>query len=315
MGHCRVPGRGICSDSVAKLVAIAVGAGLAVALHASASGAPEASDCMSRGAGTIAFERITFLGEESGFEIGDVWVVNADGSGERNLTGGDQVRKEGRPAWSPDGRHIAFVSYRSGSGGTFVMNRDGRSIRRLTRAFAWDPTWSPDGQKIAVLGNYDRIGVVKARGGSIRRLTRRGIEVSDPNWSRTGEIAFIRRTGWRDETLEVFSMSGDGSRLRRMTRDRSSDATPAWSPDGREIAYHSDNGISIIKADGSRTRRLTRDSDDYSPAWSPDGRCIAFVRDGRIYVVAVDGGTPKRLMQRPQHGKYGALDLAPAWTG
>ena len=302
-----------------RMVAITLVAGVAVALHASAWASPAASGCMSQRAGTIAFERITFLSEESGSEIGDVWVVNADGRGERNLTGGDQGVKDGRPAWSPDGREIAFVSYRNG-GGIFVMNRDGGRIRRLTRVLVWDPTWSPDGRKIAVAGNNSatgsdaRIGVVNAQGGPIRWLTRTGFEVSEPDWSRTGEIAFIGRTGWRDETLEVFAMSGDGRQRHRLTRNRSSDAGPAWSPDGREIVFHSENGLSIMKADGGETRRLTRDSDDYSPAWSPDGRCIAFVRSGTIYVAGAEGGTPQRLMKRPNHGKHGAIDLAPAWT-
>jgi TolB protein len=301
------------------MVAIALVAGVAVALHASASASSAASDCTAQDAGTIAFERITFLGEESGSEVGDVWVVNADGRGERNLTGGDRVRKEGNPAWSPDGRQIAFYSYRSG-GGTFVMNRDGGRIRRLTAHFEGTPTWSPDGRRIAGSGNNSstssqaRIGVVNAHGGSIRWVTPVGFEGIEPDWSRTGEIAFMHHTGWRDETLEVFAMSGDGGRLRRLTRDRSSDLSPAWSPDGREIAYQSDSGISIIKADGRGSRRLTRNPEDWSPAWSPDGGCIAFVRDGTIYIIDAEGGKPAKLMKRPQHGRYGALDLAPAWT-
>ena len=289
------------------------------ALHSTTSASTTAPRCMTRAAGTIAFERITFPGEESGNEVGDVWVVRPDGSGERNLTGGDRVFKDGRPAWSPDGRRIAFVSYR-GRGGVFVMNRDGTGIRRLTRTLVWDPTWSPDGRTIAVAGNNGptgpdaRIGLVGTRGGSVRWVTRKGWEVSEPEWSTTGDIGFIRRTGWGDATLEVFVMSGDGSSPRRLTRDRSSDATPSWSPDGKKIAFHAENGISVMTTDGSARHRLTRGSEDFSPGWSPDGRCIAFQRSGTIYVVESDGGTPHKLMKRPRVGRHGAIDGAPAWT-
>jgi TolB protein len=269
---------------------------------------------MSRSAGTIAFERITFPTEESGGEIGDVWVVNADGSGERNLTGGDRVSKEGRPAWSPNGRNIAFVSYRNG-GGVFVMRRDGSGVRRLTRELAWDPSWSPSGRMLAVASepgpSSSRIGVVSARGDHVRWVMRHNSDAGEPDWSSRGKIAFARYTGRRDETIEVFSMSGDGTGQRRLTRNRSADASPAWSPDGAQIAFHSDTGLAVMKADGSGVRKLTRDRDDYGPAWSPDGRCIAFGRRRTIFVVAVDGETPPRRLTK-QGGR--TIDGAPAWT-
>jgi Tol biopolymer transport system component len=288
-----------------------------VGLHSSASASATALDCMTRSDGTIAFERITFLSEESGSEVGDVWLVRPDGSDQRNLTGGDRISKDGRPAWSPDGRHIAFVSY-GNRGGVFVMERDGGDVRKLTPNLAWDPSWSSSGRMLVVASQNgpgsSRVGVVSARGGPVRWLTRRNLDAAHPDWARSGQIAFIRYTGWRDKTLEVFAMSRDGTGQRRLTYDRSSDATPAWSPDAKEIAYHSDRGIVIMKADGSGTRRLTRGSDDYGPAWSPDGRCIAFGRGGRIYVVGVDGGAPQKLMERPRLGQYGGIDGAPAWT-
>ena len=83
---------------------------------------------------------------------GEVYAMDADGSGPRNLT--QHPAKDVRPAWSPNGRRIAFVSRRDGNAEVYVMNADGSGKRNLTRDRASDddyPTWSPDGRKLAFL--------------------------------------------------------------------------------------------------------------------------------------------------------------------
>ena len=104
-----------------------------------------------------------------------VYVVNADGSGVRNLTPKPAGAAYAAPAWSPDGQ-IAFASDRDGNSEIYLMNADGSGQRSLTRNLAYDgdPAWSPDGQKITFVSNRDgryAVYVMNADGSGQRSLT------------------------------------------------------------------------------------------------------------------------------------------------
>jgi Tol biopolymer transport system component len=111
----------------------------------------------------------------------EIYVMNADGTGQRNLTRSPAYAYYSSAAWSPDGRKMAFVSDRDGNGEIYVMNADGSAQRRLTRNPASDgpPVWSPDGRKIAFVRVTDdltfgsEIYVMNADGSGQRRLTPR----------------------------------------------------------------------------------------------------------------------------------------------
>ncbi len=136
--------------------------------------------------------------------------MNADGSGVRRLTHG----ASGSPAWSPDGRRIAF---RGDKSDIYVVDVDGSGQRRLAQS-AGDPVWSPDGRRIAFERRFARgaeIHVMNADGSGQRRLTRSaGLGV---DWSPDGrKIAFVSdRDGGRGQ---IFVMNADGSGQRRLTQ-------------------------------------------------------------------------------------------------
>ena len=179
------------------------------------------------------------------------------------------------PAWSPDGARIAFTSNRHGNPELYVMNRDGSGVRRVTNHPSIDttPTWSPTGAQIAFTS--DRAGgpaiyVMGADGLNIRRVS------TDSNCDRAtwspapfNELAFVCRTGsGYDIKIYDFAMS----EIRQITFGQGSNESPAYSPNGRHLAFTSTRGgrtqVYTIARDGKGLRQVTTAGNNYTPDWS-----------------------------------------------
>jgi TolB protein len=164
-------------------------------------------------------------------------ALRGERSAIRDLTRVNPAIPEEWPAWSPDGKRIAFTSQRSGSSDIWVLDRDGSHLRNLTPQPSLEAvaTWSPDGKQI-VFGSdraaHSQFGGdlfrMNADGGNVRRLTFSSGPKGNygPAWSPDGRwIAFNSQ---RDGNSEVYLMRPDGTRQRRVTYQPRGDAFVTW---------------------------------------------------------------------------------------
>jgi dipeptidyl aminopeptidase/acylaminoacyl peptidase len=274
-----------------------------------------------------------------------VWLVPFEGGEPRRLTVGD--RHDRAPRWSPDGRHLAFVSDRAGAAELYLLPLEGGEPRRLTSGAGkiGDVAWSPDSRRVAYVA-------LPAADEKDRR--RRLLRVTEHRHKRDGEGFFgsTRR--------HIWVVDAAGGAPAQLTDGPWDDGAPAWSPDGREIAFisdrapdrdhhfeggalhvvdvpvstyaspQSDKSVKSVENGRPAARRLTAEHGRArAPAWSPDGRWLAYVgsptaddasaSDALLWRVAREGGEPECLSagfgrsvgQRP--GGY-LTPSPPAWS-
>jgi len=230
---------------------------------------------------------------------GQIFRVRLDGSEPVQLTS-DGVNSE--PAWSPDGRRIAFVHQSSPdqyASDLYVMNADGSNVvRRTNRGVNSSPAWSPDGTRIAFSSLRDgQFGIYVMRvDEDWWNPAHLGFDVGwngQPAWSPDGgRIAFV--SDWRayDILYDLYVMNADGSDVRLLLggpffwQGLTYYFQPAWSPDGGTIALtvcpyawdncFPDSTVALMNADGSGLRSIANAGGYARPSWSPDGSRIAF---------------------------------------
>lgn len=238
--------------------------------------------------GKIAFARAS--PSTDGFGERDIWTVNPDGSGARQIT--TTPKWDILPDWSADASKIAFVSLREAGFQIWVMNSDSTGQRRLTEGGTsnYSPSWSPDGSQIAFT-RYRSVGaelfsdllVINSDGtGEHRIVGGNGEFAFEPSWSPDGsQIAYTDLNGpggWGT----IYTVRSDGTDRRAAIALPYRDLrAPDWSPDGGQIAFAAEHDyynfdVWAANADGSNARALAQLAD--KPSWSPDGRQIAFSR-------------------------------------
>jgi TolB protein len=221
-----------------------------------------------------------------------VWLVNADGSGERLVFKWHQTRY---PSWSPDGDQIVFSRQHRGR-----LEPEEKCVWRDGHWFCFTLPSDP----------HYNLGVVRASDGSFWEPLASTSERSlTPDWSPDGsQMAYV-------DVYGLYVQSADGQTRYQLTNNNK-DTSPVWSPDGSKIAFtrrqHDHWEVYAVDADSKNLTRLTDTptwadgtaANSLSPAWSPDGRAIAFLTDRtgkwEIWVMATDGSNPRRLFGTKQ---------------
>jgi TolB protein len=207
----------------------------------------------------------------------DIYVLYPYGGPElQNPTKGNSSKQNYLPAWSPDGTKLAFTSNRDGNAEIYVMNRDGSGVQRVTNHPTIDvtPTWSPTGTQIAFTS--DRAGtpqiyIIGADGLNLRRLTTSESYADRPTWSPPpfNEIAFAARTGGGYD-IKIYDLATGATR--QVTFGEGTNESPAYSPNGRHLAFTSTRAgrvqIFTIGRDGRGIKQITRDGANFTPSWS-----------------------------------------------
>lgn len=253
--------------------------------------------------------RIAFTSFRDGGQ-GQIYTMAPDGSDQRRIS--FDPGYDAQAEFSPDGGSIAFRRGSTGDYEVWTMGAGGGSPRRLTDTPAGSnstqPSWLPDGSGLVYRrgpnGGTDVWQMAPDGSGQVPLVTE-----PDDQWypsvsPATGRILFATTVTSTDRKIQDAATDGGGART---LRDLPGvyDSAPAYSPDGRRIAFESDADgdmeIYVMDADGGGVLQLTRNAEhDEGPSWSPDGTRLAFTRgpdnaDGDIWTMAPDGSDQRRL--------------------
>jgi len=237
---------------------------------------------------------LLFVGEGRNRSVPAIYTIQgSSGAPEKLLVGGDTVVTD--PAWSPNGKLIAYVGFDKGREQLFIADANGSNSKLLTSFTQGKnvrtPDFSPDGSSIVFVADEtgnDEIYVVKTDGSGLKRITDNNYPDLQPVFSPDGKQIAYAADPTRKNSLQIFVRPLDAKptdKPTQLTVSGGQNYSPAYAPDGKHIAFVSTRErvlakIYTMRADGSDEQLYTigdGDANDTDPVYSPDGNYIAFV--------------------------------------
>ena len=247
-------------------------------------------------------------------------VTDADGEGGQiALASPDPIIS---PAWSPNGRELAYVSFESQKAVVWVQDVQSGQRRMLAnfRGSNSAPAWSPDGRDLALTLSRDAVAqiyLMSRDGGAPRRLTQSQAIDTEPAFTPDGRLIYF--VSDRGGGPQIYRMPVAGGNAERVTFSGSYNISPAISPDGRTLAFITRQGgafkLMVQDLSGGGATGITDTTDDESPSFAPNGRMLVYTSraGGRdvLMTTTLDGRIKSRLltsgadMREPAWGPFG----------
>jgi len=251
----------------------------------------------------IAYVTASGFGPGRRFEL---IVADADGFNPRTIATSREPLMS--PAWSPDGKKLAYVGYERGRSSIYVHTLASGDLKKVVseKGINGAPAWFPDGSRLVVTLSFETnpdLYLVDLNGGARKRLTDHyGID-TEATVSPDGlQIAF---TSDRGGSPQVYIMSINGGEPRRVTFQGRQNLRPRFAPDGKSLlVVNADGGrytIATVDLQSGSLRSLTDGPLDESPSFAPNGSVVIYATAGRgnaeLATVTTDGRVRQRLRQ------------------
>ncbi|HEY0956575.1 MAG TPA: Tol-Pal system beta propeller repeat protein TolB [Roseateles sp.] len=208
-------------------------------------------------------------------------VADADGEGAKvALTSAEPIIS---PAWAPNGRELAYVSFESGKATVRIQDvqTGGRRVLADFKGTNSAPAWSPDGNQLALSLSRDggtQLFVINRDGSGLRRIAQSSAIDTEACYAPDGsKIYFVSDRGGGPQ---IYRMPAGGGAAERVTFNGGYNISPAISPDGRTMAYVTRAGgafrLSVMDLGTGQTQQISEANDDESPAFAPNGKLIVY---------------------------------------
>ena len=284
----------------------------------------------AHGVADFVYEKLT--GEKGVFSTRIAYVVKTGSRYTLRVTdadglGGDSALNSTEaiisPAWSPDGKELAYVSFESQKAVVYTQSIATGSRRAVAnfRGSNSAPAWSPDGQTLVLTLSREggsQLYMMNRSGDGVRRLTNSSAIDTEPVYTPDGRMIYF--VSDRGGSPQIYRMPASGGSPERVTFNGSYNISPSISPDGKLLAFINRQGNSfrlhtMDLSSGGGVQALTQTSDDESPSFAPNGRLIIYAtrQGGRdvLMTTTLDGKIKAHLpatagdLREPVWGPYG----------